>query len=315
MNIVILDGGTVILDDYTFDNLSEYGEVIYYENTPKELVIDRAKFADILIVNKIEIDADIIDNCANLKLIATLSTGYNVIDIAYAKIKNIPVCNIPDYSSVSVAQHTIALLLEATNNVGKHSVSVSNGDWQKCDSFCYTLSPQMELHGKTIGLIGYGNIGGNVAKICNALGMNVIANTQSMNSISGAELCNINELFSQSDVISLHCPLTNDNKQIINTLSIEKMKDNVIIINTSRGGLVDEDAVSCALSSGKISVFCADVLSIEPQSKSCAFLNNSNTIITPHIAWASHEARGRLLSILNNNIKVFLSGEIINCVN
>ena len=315
MNIVILDGETVILNDYNYDNLNQFGSVTYYKNTSTDLIIERAKVADILVINKIQITAEVIDNCPNLRLIATLSTGYNVVDIDHAKRKNISVCNIPAYSSMSVAQHTIALLLEATNNVGIHSKSVHAGEWIDRDNFCYTLTPQIELSGKTIGLIGYGSIGKIVATICTALGMKVLANTRSMTPDPLVEICGFNDVLSRSEIISLHCPLNAKNTHIINSDSIRLMNDNVIIINTSRGGLIDEESVYSALSSGKILAYCADVLEVEPQSKSCNLTTQNNAIITPHIAWASSEARGRLLDILEQNIHGFLSGNIINKVN
>lgn len=315
MNIVILDGATAIMDDYNYDNLCQFGTVIYYENTPSIMVFDRARQADILITNKVEISSSLIDSCPNLKMIATQSTGYNVVDFEHAKSRNIPVCNIPAYSTPSVAQHTIALLLEATNHVGIHSDSVAKGDWTRSKEFCYTLSPQIELYGKTIGLIGLGSIGMSVAKICSSLGMNVIAFKRTVVENSEIELVTLDEIFSRSDIISMHCPLTQETSHIISNDSIAKMRDNVIIINTARGGLVDESALSINLKNGKIFAFCSDVLDIEPQVISCPLLGADNAIITPHIAWASSEARGRLLTILEDNIKAFLAGKVINCVN
>ena len=315
MNIVILDGATAIMDDYNYDNLCQLGTVTYYENTPSSLALVRARQADILITNKVEISSSLIDNCPNLKLIATQSTGYNVVDFEHAKTRNIPVCNIPAYSTPSVAQHTIALLLEATNHVGAHSESVIKGDWTKSKDFCYTLTPQIELYGKTIGLIGLGSIGKSVAKICTALGMKVIACKRTTTANSDIEICSLEEIYSASDIISLHCPLTPETTHIIDNDSIAKMRDNVIIINTARGGLVDENALSTNLANGKIFAYCSDVLDIEPQSVTCPLLGADNTIITPHIAWASSEARARLLAILEENIKCYLGGKVINCVN
>ncbi len=315
MKIVILDGNTAIMDDYNYENLSRFGKVTCYSNTNHSDVLARVIDADIIITNKVEITSDIMDKCHCLKLITIQATGYNVVDVEHAKSLNIPVCNIPAYSSPSVAQHTLALMLEAANHVGTHASSTANGDWIKSTNFCYTLTSQIELCGKTIGLIGYGSIGRKVARICSAMGMNVIANNRSKLTDEYAKYATLETIYNNADIISLHCPQTADTDKIICKNSIEKMRDGVIIINTSRGGLVDEYAIKDALNCGKIYAYCADVLTYEPQDKNCPLIGVKNAIITPHIAWASHEARGRLLQILNDNIDGFLCGKIINSVN
>ena len=315
MKIVILDGSTAIMDDYNYDNLSKLGEITFYANSDQSEVFDRSINADIIITNKVEITAEIMDKLPKLKLIAMQSTGYNVVDIDHAKLLNIPVCNIPAYSSPSVAQHTVALILEAANNVGLHCKSTRDGDWIKSTDFSYTVTPQIELQGKTIGLIGYGSIGKLVAKICSALGMNVIANNRSKITDDCATFATLDTIYNSADIISLHCPQTAETANIVNKNTIAKMRNGVIIINTARGGLVCEDDVLTALNNGKIYAYCADVLAIEPQAENCILTDAKNAIITPHIAWASHEARGRLLQILFDNIDGFMKGKIINCVN
>lgn len=314
MNIVILDGYTTIQDDLTFDSIKQLGNTTIYDRTPKDKVVERSIEADILIVNKVLLTKDILSQLPKLKYIGLLSTGYNVVDLDYAKAHNIPVCNIPSYSTPSVAQITTALLLEIANNVGIHSNSVLKGDWTQSMDFCYIIKPQIELKGKTIGLIGYGSIGKSVALVMQALGLNVIAYRRSGGSDSIAKIVPLEELLSKSDIISLHCPIDSTNSQFINDVSIAKMKDSVILINTARGGLLDEQAVANALISGKIKALGVDVLSTEPPLENNPLLTSPNTFITPHIAWASYEARQRLINIATNNIKSFIEGNVTNCV-
>ena len=251
-----------------------------------------------------------------LKYIGLLSTGYNVVDLDYAKQRDIPVCNIPNYSTKSVAQLTVALILEIAMGVGKHSQSVSQGDWTSCKDFCYTVQSITELDGKTIGLVGYGAIAKEVAKISNALGMNVIAYRRTpCSGDGGAKIVALDELYSKSDIVSMHCPMNKDSDKMIDEKAIGKMKDGVIIINTARGGVVDEIAVRSGLDSGKIAGYGADVLSSEPPQKDNALQNAPNCYITPHIAWASREAKSRLMRIAIDNVKGFLNGNVKNCVN
>ncbi|MDE5990491.1 MAG: D-2-hydroxyacid dehydrogenase [Clostridia bacterium] len=314
MKIVILDGYTTDERTMSWDELACLGELTYYERTLPEQRLERAKDAEILISNKVILDRQLLEQIPNLKYIGLLSTGYNVVDIEYAKERNIPVCNIPDYSTKSVAQLTLALLLELTMAVGKHNDSVVRGDWSECKDFCYRVQDIIELDGKTIGLIGYGAIAKEVAKSASALGMKVLAYRRTPFESDGiAQSVSLDELFAQSDVVSLHCPMNKDSDRLIDSKAIDKMKDGAIIINTARGGVVDEDAVRKGLDSGKIGGYGADVLSSEPP-KDNPLIGAPRCYITPHIAWASKEARSRLMKIAIDNVKSFLDGNIKNCV-
>ncbi len=309
--IVVLDGSAVMQKDKTFDFLQQYGEFVCYQHTPKELVKERIKGADIVLTNKVIIDKDIIDSSPALKLVSVLATGYNVVDCNYARQKNVAVSNVPSYSTDSVAQHTFALILELCAHSGKHSRAVSDNKWCISEDFCLCLTPIIELKNKVIGIIGYGSIGKAVAKIAEAFGMKVLIHNR-----TPFECCvSLDELYKQSDIITLHCPLTDSNKQMINKEAIALMKKSAIIINTARGGLIDEDALAYALNNDLLLGFGADVLSEEPPKESNKLLKAKNTVITPHIAWASSEARGRLLEITEQNVKNFLDGEPINVVN
>lgn len=314
MKIVILDGYPATRGDYNYDFLKKYGEVIYYARTPYELIAERAKDADILLANKIVIDKNIFDKLPKLKMIAMLATGYNSIDIKTAKERGVYVCNIPKYSSPSVAQFTIALLLEITNQVGLHNTSVKAGDWAKCPDFCYNLTRQIELCGKTIGLIGYGDIAKQVAVIAKAFGMRVLGYRRSGGVDENAEIVSLDYLLKNSDVISLHCPLNAQSEKLICDETIAKCKDNVIIINTARGGLVDEYALAKHLKSGKVLAYGGDVLTKEPPAADNPLFACENAFITPHLAWATVEARGRLMQIMEDNIAGFVCGKVINNV-
>jgi len=310
MNIVILDGISAKQHDLNFDFLKEFGNVIYYDRTEPKLVIERAKDADIVLLNKIHFTKEVFDGCPKLKLIAVLATGYNVIDCDYAKKRGVVVCNIPGYSTDSVVQQTFAFILECATKVSLYNSDIHKGAWANYPDFCMYSAPIMELAGKTLGIIGYGSIGQKVGSVAEAFGMRVVYNRRHPDEKS----LSLDEIYKQSDFITLHCPQTQDNANIINSDSISKMKDGVIIINTARGGLVDENAVIDGLHSKKIAYYCADVLSSEPP------INNpiqyeENAIITSHVAWASIEARSRLLKLAYNNIKSFLEGHPINVVN
>ena len=315
MKIVVLDGYTTDEGRLSWSEFAKLGEFVYYERTPADLVVERAKDADILISNKVILDKGVLSQLSNLKYIGLLSTGFNVVDLDVAKQRGIPVCNIPNYSTKSVAQLTVALLLEIAMGVGKHSQSVSQGDWANSKDFCYTTQSITELDGKTIGLVGYGAIAKEVAKITSALGMRVLAYRRTpCDSDDLARMVTLDELYSQSDVISMHCPMNGESDRMIDEVAIGKMKDNVIIINTARGGVVDEKAIRKGLDSKKIAGYGADVLSTEPPQKDNALVGAPNCYITPHIAWASREAKSRLMSIALDNVKSFLSGNIKNCV-
>lgn len=309
--IVVLDGSAVVQDDLNFDLLKSLGSCDYYDHTPKDLVAQRIGNAEIVLTNKVIIDKDIIDSCPSVKFISVLATGYNVVDCAYAREKCIVVSNVPAYSTDSVAQHTFALILELCSHVGQHDSAVKQGQWSKSKDFCFCLTSIIELKNKTIGIIGYGSIGKAVQKIAEAFGMKVLFNTRSM--VSGS--VTLEKLLIESDFITLHCPLTDANKGMINSKSISLMKPTAFVINTARGGLIEEKDLADALNSDKIAGFGADVLSVEPPKESNPLLHAKNTIITPHIAWASRDARSRLVSITRDNIKNYLDGTPINVVN
>lgn len=313
MRIVILDGYALNPGDLSYDPLKQLGELVVYDRTKNEDIIKRIGNANIIFTNKTPITKEILDECKNIEYIGAFATGYNVIDVEYAKKKEIIVTNVPAYSSDAVAQMTFALLLEMCNRVGEHSESVKNGDWSKSKDFCYWNAPLVELRGKTLGIIGMGQIGMAVAKIANAFNMKVIYNSRTKKDING--YVDIDTLYRESDVITLHCPLLDSTKDIINKDSINKMKDSVKIINTSRGGLVVEEDVKEALNSGKISGFACDVAKNEPINVSSPLLSTKNIYITPHISWAPYETRKRLLDIAVNNLVSYLNNNPINIVN
>lgn len=314
MKIVVLDGYTTTGEDLNWKEFENTGELICYDRTSSEEVVERAKDADILIDNKVILDKNVLEQLPKLKYIGLLSTGFNVVDLDYAKSRNIPVTNIPGYSTKSVAQLTFAFILELAMGVGKHSRSVSDGDWTRCKDFCYRVQDITELDGKTIGLIGYGTIAKEVAKIADAFGMKILAYRRTKTQDGLAKIVDLDTLYAESDIISLHCPINKDSEKIINSSSIDKMKDGVLIVNTARGGVVDEDAVRKGLDSGKIGGYGADVLSQEPPKATNPLLNAPRCYLTPHIAWASREARTRLMKIALENLKGFLSGNMQNRV-
>lgn len=317
MKIVIMDGHAVNPGDLNWDFLNQFGQVTVYERTPVEEVANRIGDADIVLVNKSPITAQVLEACPNLKLICVLATGYNVVDCAAAKERGIPVCNVPDYGTAAVAQFTFAMLLELCHQVGHHARTVRDGKWCACPDFCYWDTPQMELAGKTLGIIGFGRIGRAVGKIANAFGMNVIAYNRSQCEEGKAigSYVNLDELLASSDIISLHCPLTSENTGMINADAIAKMKNGAILINTARGPLVDEAAVTAALESGKLRGFACDVVSAEPMAENNPLKSARNCIVTPHMAWAPIESRMRIQDCTERSIRAFLAGNPINTVN
>jgi len=314
LKIVVLDGYTENPGDLSWEGFEKLGKFIVYDRVPhqKDEIINKIDNADAVITNKVPITQEIIAACPSIKYIGLLSTGYNVVDIEAAKAKGIPVTNIPAYGTDTVAQFTIGLLLEICLNIGHHNAEVVAGRWEKSIDFCFWDYPQIELAGKTMGIIGYGNIGKATGQIASALGMKVIANNKSA---KGKNLVSLDELLAQSDVISLHCPLTPENEKLINKETIAKMKDGVIILNTARGALVDEKDLADALNSGKVYAAGVDVVSVEPIKKDNPLLKARNCYITPHIAWAAKEARARLMNIAVENLKAFIDGKPINVVN
>lgn len=318
MKIVILDAYTTNPGDLSWEKFSEFGELTVYDYTPEDLIIERCKDAEIIIDNKVVLTKEILDKLPKLKYIGMLSTGFNVIDISAAKSNGITVCNVPTYSTAAVAQLTFALILEIYNQVGLHSEAVHNGEWTSCRDFCFQKTPLVELSNKTIGLIGYGKIGTEVAKIADAFSMNILCYVPSKKpqpNFKSFRFVTLDELAAQSDIVSLHCPLTPETTGIINKNFISKMKKNAIVINTSRGPAIDEQALADALNNGIIAGAGVDVLSTEPPKENNPLLSCSKCFITPHIAWAGYETRNRLVGVVYDNLKAFLSGEPINVVN
>ena len=317
MKIVDLDAHAVNPGDLSWEQFENFGELIIYERTPQEEVVNRAKDADAILINKIKITSEILEQLPKLRYIGELATGYNNIDLVAASQRNIVVSNIPAYSTMSVAQHAFALLLNVTNSVSHYAKESRSGVWSHCPDFCYWNTPLLELAGKTIGIVGFGNIGRQVAQIAHAFGMEVIAATsKTIGSLPDyVKKSTIEGLFASSDVISLHCPLTNDNFHFINEKAISFMRKGVILINTARGALIDTNAVAKALSSGHIGAYCADVMEEEPPVEQTSILSAPNVFITPHIAWASRAARLRLMDIAVDNLKAFLEGKPKNQVN
>lgn len=318
LKIVILDAFALNPGDLSWDWLENLGECDIYDRTPADKILERCKGADIVITNKTPITKETLSQLSNLKYIALESTGYNVVDCEYAKSMGVPVSNIPSYSTNAVAQLTFSLILEITNAVGIHSESVRNGDWSNCPDFCYWKTPLTELCGKTLGIVGFGQIGQAVADIAEAFKMNIVA-------VSGHETnqshrknfkwVDMDTLAKTSDIISFHCPLTEKTTGLVNEEFISKCKDGAIIINTSRGPVVDDQALAVALNSGKLRGAGLDVLTVEPPKADNPLLSAKNCFITPHIAWAGFETRERLMSILEENVKAYLNGNPQNVVN
>ena len=317
MKIVVLDGYALNPGDLSWDFLNQFGEYTVYDRTPEDQIISRIGDAEIVLLNKTPLTAATLDACPSVKLICVLATGYNVVDTAAAKEKGIPVCNVPDYGTAAVAQFTFALLLELCHQVGHHGQTVRNGKWCDCADFCYWDTPQMELAGKTLGIIGFGRIGRAVGRIAKAFGMNVIAYNRSQceEGLAIGNYVNLDTLLASADIISLHCPLSAENTGMINKDSISKMKDGVILLNTARGPLVDEMAITDALESGKVRGFACDVVSAEPMKADNPLMSAPNCIVTPHMAWAPVESRQRIADCTERSIRAFLEGNPVNTVN
>jgi len=316
MNIVVLDGNTLNPGDLSWERIEKFGNFAVYERTPAELTVERAKDAEAVFTNKVILNAETIAQLPKLKFIGVLATGFNVVDTKAARDANIVVCNIPAYSTASVAQMVFAHILHFSNHVATHAASVSKGDWAESVDFAYWLTPQTELAGKTLGIIGFGQIGQAVARIALALGMKVIFNNRSIkNTGLDATQTDLDTLLASSDFISINCPLTEENKGFINRASIEKMKTSAFLINTGRGPLVNEQDLADALNSGRIAGAGLDVLSVEPATKDNPLPKAKNCFITPHIAWATFEARTRLMQIAGDNLQAFIDGNPINVVN
>lgn len=316
MNIVVLDGYGLNPGDLSWERLDKIGNTKIYDRTTKEEIIDRIGDAEIILTNKTPISAEIMDK-TKIKYIGVLATGYNVVDIEAAKERGIVVTNVPAYSTASVAQMVFAHILEICHYVGLHDKSVKEGKWENCPDFCFWEKPLIELEGKVLGIIGYGRTGQAVSKVAQAFGMKVIAYSPRIRKELENEnmrYVELDQLFAESDIISLHAPLFESTRNIINKESISKMKKSVIIINTSRGPLVNEQDLADALNSGRIYAAGVDVVSEEPIKSNNPLLKAKNIFITPHIAWAPKEARIRLMNIAMENIESYLEGKPINVV-
>ena len=315
MKIVVLDGFCLNPSDLDWSVFEQFGELKVYDRTPANLTVERSKNADVLLTNKTVLNAENMSQMPNLKYVGVLATGYNVVDLQYAASRGIVVTNIPAYSTASVAQMVFAHILNITNSVEHHSQLVHNGAWSSSIDFCFWDRPQVELAGKTIGLVGLGNTGMATARIALAFGMKVIAVTSKTNLPDGVKSVSYNELWQQSNIISLHCPLSDNTRHLINAAVLAQMKPTAILINTGRGPLIDEQALADALNTGRIAAAAVDVLSTEPPTADNPLLTARNCQITPHIAWATFEARQRLMSIAAGNLKAFVEGKAVNVVN
>lgn len=316
-HIVVLDGYTLNPGDLSWAKLHALGHVEIFDRSPDETVVDRAEGADILLVNKVILDRERIERLPKLKCICVTASGYNNIDIAAASERGIPVCNAVGYGSESVAQHVFALLLEMTNNTALHHQSVMDGEWTACPDFSYTKKPIIELAGKIMGIYGFGRIGRKVAEIALAFGMEVIAvhKHPQRDAHAGVEFVNLETLFSQSDVVTLHASMTEENQGIVGEKYLAMMKPTAFLINTGRGGLIDETALKTSLETNRIAGAALDVLAVEPPPAQHPLLGVPNCLITPHQAWASREARQRLIDITLENTAAFIKGSPQNVVN
>lgn len=317
MNIVVLDGYTLNPGDLNWAGLEALGECTVYERTSGDLVVERSRQAEVLFTNKVPLGRAELNQLSRLRYIGVLATGYNVVDVAAAREQNIVVTNIPTYGTRSVAQMTFALLLELTQHVGHHAQTVRDGRWTQSKDFCYWDYPLVELEGLTLGLVGFGRIGRAVAEVALAFGMKVLAHDAFAPTapVSGVTMVDLETLFRQSDVVSLHCPLTADNKGLVNSARLNLMKSSAFLINTSRGPLVNEVDLAAALNAGRIAGAGLDVLAVEPPCPDNPLLTAKNCLITPHIAWATAAARRRLMDSAVGNLRAFLAGAPVNRVN
>lgn len=318
MKLVVLDGLGVNPGDLSWDCLHPFGEVEVHQQIPCfEDAVQYLQGADVAITNKTPITAQLLDACPTVKLICVLATGYNVVDCQAAANRGIPVCNVPDYGTSAVAQFTFALLLELCHRIGHHDKLVHDGRWTSCPTFCFWDTPQMELAGKTLGILGFGRIGRAVAAIANASGMRVLAYNRSRHPEGEklAQYVSLEQLLAESDILTVHCPLTDETTGLINKKTIAQMKDGAILLNTSRGGVLNEADVKQALVDGKLRGAAMDVAAVEPIPADSPLLTAPNCILTPHMAWAPVESRQRILDCTVRSIRAFLDGTPINTVN
>lgn len=315
MKMVVLDGYTLCPGDLSMDALRELGEVAFYDRTPPEEVAARIGDAPVVLTNKARITREVMEACPQLRYIGVLATGYNVVDIAAAKERGIVVTNVPAYSTQAVAQHTMALLLASMSRVSEYNARVKRGDWCASPDFCFFAGPMEEIAGKTLGIVGFGHIGQAVARAALGLDMRVIVHTRTPKvGFEVVRFAAMDELLAQSDVITLHCPLTAQTQGLIGGEAIARMKDGVRVINTARGPLVDGRAMAEALARGRVACYMADVMETEPPEKENPLLLAPNTILTPHVAWAPRQTRERLMEIAINNVRAFLAGAPQNVV-
>jgi len=315
MKIVVLDGYTLCPGDLDMQELCSMGEVAFYDRTPQEEIVRRIGDAPVVLTNKVRITREIMEACPQLRYIGVLATGYNVVDIEAAKERGIVVTNVPAYSTQAVAQHTMALLLTSMSRVSEYDAKVHQGAWSGSPDFCFFAGAMEEMADKTLGIVGFGSIGQAVARAALGLGMRVIVYTRTVRETAlDVTFVSLDELLQSSDVISLHCPLTEQTQGMINEEAIARMKQGVRVINTARGPLIDEAAMAAALESGKVACFMADVLSTEPPASDNPLLHAPNTILTPHVAWAPLDTRRRLRDIAVGNVCAFLEGTPRNVV-
>ncbi|ETZ24177.1 D-2-hydroxyacid dehydrogenase [Pedobacter sp. V48] len=318
MKIVILDGYTLNPGDLSWGGLKQFGEVTLYDRTPADKVVERSKGADVIFTNKTPVNAVALNSLPDLKYIGVLATGYNIVDTAVAREKGITVSNVPGYGTPSVVQLTFGLLLELCLHVQRHSDAVVSGRWASAPDFCFWDYPLVELTGKTMGIIGFGHIGRQVADVATAFGMKVVGtsrNRTDQSHRSNFKWVEIPELLEQSDVVSIHCPLTPETKGLINKENLQRMKSSAFLLNTSRGPVIIEEDLAEALNNSKIAGAGLDVLSVEPPTKDNPLIGAKNCIITPHIAWATKEARARLMEITIGNLSAYKNGNPVNVVN
>lgn len=313
MKITVLDGNAANPGDLSWERISKLGDLTVYPRTPSDKVIERIADSDAILLNKVQITEEILNACPDLKYIGVQATGFNVIDIEACRKHNVTVTNVPSYSTTAVAQLVFSFINEFAFHVQAHTDSVKNGDWVRCPDFCYWKIPPFELDGKTLGIFGYGNIGKRVSRIAKAYGMNVKVYTKSKHP-EEENYVSLEELFSTCDFITLHAPMNAETAEIVNQKTLSLMKKSSYLINTARGGLVDEQALASFLKEGKIAGYACDVLTQEPMDKDCPLLDAPNTLFTPHIAWAGTETRVRLLDVVAENLEAFANGTPKNVV-
>ncbi len=315
MKMVVTDGYTLNPGDLSWDAIKALGELTVYDRTPAELIVERCRDAAVVLTNKVPFAKETLAALLQLKFISVLATGYNVIDTKAARTQGITVSNVPGYGTASVAQHVFALLLELTNHVGRNARTTIEGKWQQSADWCYTEAPVMELDGKTFGIVGLGNIGQRAGSIARALGMQIVYYNPRPKAWPGGRQVELDALFAASDVVSLHCPLTDSNQAFVNAALLQTMKPTAVLINTARGQLINEQHLADALNRGVIAGVALDVLSKEPPLEGNPLLQANNCIVTPHNAWISKEARERVMSVTASNVAAFIKGQPTNVVN